>query len=72
VNEFLIAFQLVHSRFFFNNKIYKQIFGTPLESPLSPIVADIVMQNFENIAIQKLPVHLTLYYRYVDDIILAV
>jgi len=47
----------------------KSFMGSPLSS-----VADIVMQDFENIAIQKLLVHLTyvyLFYRYVDDIILA-
>jgi len=27
--------------FSFNNKIYKQIFGDPMSSPLSPIIADI-------------------------------
>jgi len=29
--------------FTFNNKIYKQKFGTPMASPLSPIIANIVM-----------------------------
>ncbi|XP_018308772.1 uncharacterized protein [Mycetomoellerius zeteki] len=49
LNEFLIAVRLVlNSTFFmFNNKYYKQIFGTPMGSPLSPIAADIVMQDFE-------------------------
>ena len=26
---------------------YKQIFGTPMSLPLSPIIAEIVLQNFE-------------------------
>ncbi|XP_018399364.1 PREDICTED: uncharacterized protein LOC108777067, partial [Cyphomyrmex costatus] len=73
LNEFLIAFKLVlNSTFFiFNKKVYKQIFGTPMGSPLSPIVADMVMQDFEETAISLLPIHLNFYYRYVDDIILA-
>ncbi|XP_018364727.1 PREDICTED: uncharacterized protein LOC108762292, partial [Trachymyrmex cornetzi] len=73
LDEFLIAFRLVlNSTFFtFNNKIYKQIFGTPMGSPLSPIVANIVMQDLEDNAIERLPCRLSFYYRYVDDIILA-
>jgi len=31
----------------------------------------IVIQDFENIAIQKLSIHLTFYYKYVDDITLT-
>ena len=40
-------------------------------SPLSPIIADIVLQDIECRAIQKLPNTLNFYYRYVDDILLA-
>ena len=55
----------------FNNKFYKQIFGIPMGSPLSPILADIVMQDFEKKVISMLPARLLFYFRYVDDIILA-
>ena len=41
-------------------------------SPLFPIIADIVMQDLEEIAISNLQVfHPLFYYRYVDDIVLA-
>jgi hypothetical protein len=40
-------------------------------SPLSPTLADLVMQDLESAAIKKLSCHLPFYYRYVDDIILA-
>ena len=40
-------------------------------SPLSPVVANMVMQDFEKMAIGMLPCRLLFYYRYVDDIILA-
>jgi len=45
--EFLMALRMVmDSTFFiFNNKIYKQKFGTPMGSPLSPIVADMVIED---------------------------
>lgn len=55
--------------FTFNNKTYKQIFGTLMGSPLSPILADIVMQ--ENEAIKRLSCDLQFYFRYVDDILLS-
>jgi len=48
-DEFLHAVQFVlESTFFsFDNQIYKQNFGIPIGSPLSPIIADIVMQDLE-------------------------
>jgi len=57
--------------FTFNKIMYKQIFGTPMGSPLSPIIADIVMQDLEKSAIEKLPFELPFFYRFVDDIIFA-
>jgi len=48
-NEFIQAIKFVFSStyFTFNNIIYKQTFGTPIRSPLSPVIADIVMRNLE-------------------------
>jgi hypothetical protein len=45
--EFIIAVQFIlTSTFFpFNNNIYKQTFGVPMGSPLSSVIADIVMQD---------------------------
>jgi len=72
-NEFLLAVKLIlESTFFsFDSITYKQIFGTPMGSPLSPIVADLVLQDLETSALKKLPSFIPLYYRYVDDILLA-
>jgi len=72
-DEFVKAIKLVlESTFFsFNGAIYKQIFGTPMGSPLSPIIADLVLRDIETKAISKLNFELPLYYRYVDDILLA-
>lgn len=71
--EFLAAVKLVLSStyFKFNNKYYRQTFGTPMGSPLSPILADIVLQNIEENALKYLDFHIPLYYRYVDDILLS-
>jgi len=72
-NEFLLAinFILTSTFFTFNNVIYKQTFGTPMGSPLSPIIADLVMQDLENTCLDRINHQLTFYFRYVDDIVMA-
>jgi len=72
MKEFLIRINLVlNSTFFkFNNTIYKQIYGTPMGSPLSPIIAEIILRDIEEKAFD-LSVHIPIYYRYVDDILIA-
>ncbi|KYQ59837.1 hypothetical protein ALC60_01222, partial [Trachymyrmex zeteki] len=54
--EFVKAVSLVlNSMFFsFNNKIYKQSYGVPMGSPLSPLAADLVMQKLEKVSLNKL------------------
>ena len=73
-DEFIIGIKLVlNSTYFsFNGRTYKQIYGTPMGSPLSPIIADIVMQDLEERAIRLLPFKLPIYMRYVDDILCSV
>jgi len=73
MNEFMCAIRLVlESTFFaFDKTVYRQVFGTPMGSPLSPIIADLVLRDLERKAIEKLPISLPIYYRYVDDILLA-
>ena len=73
LESFIQAIQFIFDStyFTFNKTIYKQIFGTPMGSPLSPIIADIVMQELESRAIEEIPYNIPIYYRYVDDIILA-
>ncbi|KYM98511.1 hypothetical protein ALC62_10773 [Cyphomyrmex costatus] len=46
-----ITFILDSTYFTFDNIIYKQNFGTPMGSPLSPIVADLVMRRLERTAL---------------------
>jgi len=71
-NEFILAVKFImdSTYFIFDNTIYKQIFGTPMGSPLSPVLADMVMQDLEVKAINNLDFSVPLYYRYVDDILL--
>jgi len=41
-------------------------------SPLSPIIADIVMQDLEKSVLDSLELETKFYYRYVDDIVMTV
>ena len=62
-----ICFDATH--FQFNGKFYKQIKGTPMGSPVSVVIAEIVMQNIEE-KIKPIIQGLSLFwYRYVDDVI---
>jgi len=73
IDEFLKGINLVlHSTVFkFDDKFYKQIFGTPMGSPLSPIIANIVLQDLERKALNSLNCSVPLYFRYVDDILIG-
>lgn len=51
--------------FRFNGKIYKQIQGTPMGSPISGLIAEAVMQRLEEIALPI--IQPKLWVRYVDD-----
>ncbi|XP_018360880.1 PREDICTED: uncharacterized protein LOC108759762 [Trachymyrmex cornetzi] len=72
--EFLSATQMIlESTFFvFNNKTYRQCFGIPMGSPLSPIIADLVMRKLETWALSSIKNSPKFYYRYVDDVCMAV
>jgi len=56
--DFMMAIEFVLSStyFTFGNRIYKQIFGTPMGSPLSPIVADLVMRDLEEHILNSLDI----------------
>jgi len=73
LSEFILStrFVLQSTYFHFNNKFYKQTFGTPMRSPLSPVVADLVLQKLESTVLNNLTYKPTFYYRYVDDIALS-
>ena len=52
-------------------KHYKQLHGTAIGSPVSVVVAEIVMQNIEEQALATYSETLALWLRYVDDTITA-
>jgi len=72
-HEFILALNFILTSIFFNfdNIIYKQIHGTSMGSSLSPIIANIVMQDLEEASLNKINLKLPFYYRYVDNIIMA-
>lgn len=64
---------IFHSTYFtFNNQFYKQIYGTPMGSEVSPIAAQYVMDMVLDRCIAKLPFKIPFIKKYVDDIICAV
>ena len=70
LTQFLHAIELILSStsFVFNGQVYEQIFGSPMGSPLSPILADIVMDDLEVHCLESLNFKISTFLRYVDDI----
>ncbi|XP_062557238.1 uncharacterized protein LOC134222111 [Armigeres subalbatus] len=67
----MVEFCLDTSYFCFRNKFYIQTFGTAMGSPLSPILADIVMDSLLHTVNQLVPYPMPVLKKYVDDLILA-
>ena len=66
--ETLLNLSLKDAPFRFENKIYRQIDGVAMGSPLAPIVADLWMQKMEQ-KLNKFSVNKPMVWlRYVDDI----
>ena len=53
--------------FAFRGKYFKQIFGTAMGSPVSPILANLVMEDIENKAMSDFHHPPKVWKRYVDD-----
>ena len=68
----LLNLCLTSTYFQYNGKHYKQLHGTAMGSPVSVVVAEIVMQNIEEQALSTYTKTLPLWLRYVDDTFTAV
>ncbi|XP_075924849.1 uncharacterized protein LOC142925636 [Petromyzon marinus] len=63
----LVRHCLTNTYFTWNGSFYKQNEGTPMGSPLSPVIANVFMEKFESDTIQTSTFRPSLWKRYVDD-----
>ncbi len=68
----LLTFCLTTTYFQFDNQIYTQVEGAAMGSPVSPIVANLYMEWFEDHTIASFQSEFALWKRYVDDTIIAI
>ena len=64
----LLEFTLTNCIFCFNKKFYKQLQGTAMGSPVSPVIANIYIEYFESLAIPSSPTLIKWWFRYIDDV----
>lgn len=65
----LLKFCLNHTYFVYNGQYYEQIKGLAMGSPVSPVVANIFMEMWEETALTSCPLDIKprMWLRYVDD-----
>ena len=62
----LLEFCLKNMYFSFQDQFYEPVEGVAIGSPVSPIIANLYMEYFEQKAVSTAPTH-RLWHRYVDD-----
>ena len=66
----LLNFTQTTTYFTFNGKLYEQVFGTAMGSPVSVVIANLYMEDWEQRALATCPSDIkpSLWLRYVDDV----
>ena len=67
----LLEFCLKATYFLFRGKHYQQIFGMAIGSPVSVVIADMVIENIEQRTLNSFSHHPIFWKRYVDDTCVA-
>ena len=68
----LLSFCLKTTQFAYNDTYYQQVFGTAMGSPVSAVIANMVIEEVEQKALANSPVKPFFWKRYVDDVISTV
>ena len=63
----LLGVCLHNTYFSFHNKFFKQVEGAAMGSPVSPVVVNLYMENFEKKGLINTSTPPRLWIRYVDD-----
>ena len=63
----LLEFSLTNTYFLFQGKYYEQVQGAAMGCPISPLIANLFMEEFEVKALSTCPHPLSLWLRSVDD-----
>ena len=63
----LLEFTITNCIFCFNKKFYKQLQGVAMDSPVSPVIANIYME-YSDLAIPSSPTLIKWWFRYIDDV----
>ncbi|XP_043480266.1 uncharacterized protein LOC122509970 [Leptopilina heterotoma] len=73
-NQFYDGVSLcVNNAYFqYDHEYYRQKFGTPMGSPISSFLAELVMQHIEEEILNDKSLDVIFYFRYVDDTIVCV
>ena len=64
-----LNFIMNSTKFKFNGKFYKQKFGTPIDSVMSPMLAEILKEDLRTSVFERLGFVLPFYFRYVDTLL---
>ena len=63
----LLKFSLTNTYFLFQGKYYEQVQGAGMGSPISPLIANLFMEEFEVKALSSCPHPPSIWLRFVDD-----